>query len=315
MQNEQASETAPAESEPTPEAADPGRVGDAPTDAADSVADTASPIDQQQSDGAADPTGGAATDQPRSDWPALDSYRDQLRAEHAAWSERLTTVRTQLASVAPALAGIAAQYQALGVEEDLARLREAVLGGAGMIQRVQFDFDLERAVTLAWPAAADPRPGVATGGAESEFRVDLWFGLGPDGRPRVRVEGAKRLEAPLPTSRERLRGALLTAIQAPRLVSRAEGGDGAAPEFADAEAEPAEADGGAAAPTGAGPSATGAAQPAPDSERSAPPETTEEQPVPEATPRPGDPTPEMPPEEMVIPLGPAEENAPTPPKG
>lgn len=189
---------------------------------------------------------GAPTGGPASDWPELDEYRERLRAEHAAWSERLTAVQSQLAHVRPALDRIAAQYAALGVEEDIVRLCEQVLGGAGMVQRVRFDFDLERYVTLAWPAAADPRPDLAAAHREGEYRVDVWFGLGADGRGRVRVEGAKRLEAPLPTSRARLRAVLLGAIQAPRHVPPPSAES--APETAEAGSPPGRTDDAAARP-------------------------------------------------------------------
>jgi hypothetical protein len=228
---------------------------------ADAAADTPSPPE------AGEPQQDAASAERASDWPELEEYRTQLQSEHAAWVERLTAVQTQLGSVRPILEQIATQYAALGIEEDIARLCEQVLGGAGMLQRVRFDFDLERYVTLAWPAPADPRPELAAAHAEGEYRVDVWFGIGADGRGRVRVEGAKRLEAPLPTSRARLRSVLLGAIQAPRYVP---------------------------SPTTEGRSTEAAGEPPPDNE-----------PVEGATPRPGNPDDQPPPEEQVIPLGPA----------
>jgi hypothetical protein len=211
--------------------------------------------------------------EPASDWPALDAYRTQLRAEHAPWRERIDALHAQLLGVRPVLDQIAAQYAALGVEEDLLSLSHAVLGGAGMVQRVRFDYDLERYVTLAWPAATDPRPPLAEAHDDGEYRVDVWFGIGPDGRGRVRVEGAKRLEAPLPTSRERLRGVLLAAIQSPRHVLPPAGEEGPMA----GESPP-------------------AAEPLPEQP---------EQPVESASPRPGDPEQQPPPDEQVIPLGPA----------
>ena len=238
------------------------------------------------SEGAGETERAGAPPEPPSDWPDLDAYRQQLREEHAAWSERLHTVQTQLASVRPVLAQIAAQYEALGVEQDIMWLCEAVLGGAGMVQRVRFDFDLERYLTLAWPAQADPRPALAEAHAEGEYRVDIWFGIGPDGRARVRVEGAKRLEAPLPTTRERLRKVLLGAVQSPRHIPA--GTEAGAPE--------------AAAPEPAAEPPNPNAPEPPDS----PLEEGEGQPVESASPRPGD-ADEPPPEEQVIPLGPAHE--------
>ena len=227
-----------------------------------------------------DTPGSEARAETTSGWPDLDAYLAQLSAEHAAWAERLTLVQTQLAAVRPAVLGIATQYAALGIEEDLARLNELVLGGAAMVQAVRFAFDLERYVTLFWPVARDPRPEMARPEAEGEYRIELWLLVGPDGRGRIRVEGAKRLEAPLPTTRERLRRVLLSALQAPRYV---------AASAAEGEEEPVEQ------------------QP-----QSAP--EPDEQPVEQASPRPGDPEEQPPPEEQVIPLGPSAEPTPEQPK-
>ena len=245
----------------------PDSMAEATTEAA---ADTssASEADEQREE--------PATEERASDWPELDEYRRQLQSEHAAWVERLTAVQTQLGTVRPILDQIAVQYAVLGIEEDIARLCEQVLGGAGMLQRVRFDFDLERYVTLAWPAPADPRPELAAAHTEGEYRVDIWFGIGADGRGRVRLEGARRLEAPLPTSRARLRSVLLGAIQAPRHVPT---------------------------PTSDSGPAHAAGEPPPDEES-----------VEGATPRPGDPDEQPPPEEQVIPLGPAGSEE-TPPAG
>jgi hypothetical protein len=212
-------------------------------------------------------------------WPDLDAYCAQLRAEHAAWVERLTAVQTQLASVRPSLLGIAAQYRALGIEDDLALLNEMVLGGIGMAQSVRLGHDLERYIALFWPVSGDPRPAMTRAEDEGEYRIEVWMLLGPDGKGRIRVEGEKRLEATLPTSRERLRGVLLRAVQAPKFVSR---GEPAAAE----ETQP-------AGVTKADDS--GADRPEPETDPAA-----------EAQPRAGDPEQQPPPDEQVIPLGPSE---------
>src|SRR5215207_8122210 len=68
------------------------------------------------------------------DWPDLDAYCSQLRSEHEAWLERLTALQAQLAHLQPAVLGIAAQYRALAIEEDLEQLNRLVLGGAAMAQ-------------------------------------------------------------------------------------------------------------------------------------------------------------------------------------
>jgi len=114
---------------------------------------------------------------------------------------------------------------------------------------------------------------------EGEYRVEVFLHLGPDGRGRIRVEGAKRLEAPLPTSRTRLRSVLLTAIQSPKFVEKA-GAPSAEEEM---------------------PAPPAAGEPATEAQRAE-----------SATPRPGDAAEQPPPEEQVIPLGPAEDTE-TPP--
>src|SRR5215208_4661360 len=233
----------------------------------------------------------AGTDAAHSDWADLNAYCGQLRAEHEAWSERLTALHSQLVHLQPALLTVAAQYRALAVEDDLAQLNQLVLGGAAMAQTVRLGYDLERYISLLWPAAADPRPSHARPESQGEYRVDILFHVGPDGRGRIRVEGEKRLEAPLPTTRERLRRVLLGAVRAPKYVGK-EGEESAGPGESKGESGS-----GSAAPPEQAPNVT-------DEERT---EEGTEQPVPEAEPRPGDPHETPPLEEQVIPLGPASE--------
>jgi|GEM_PF-2243228 len=224
------------------------------------------------------PEADAPREEPRtrapSDWADLDTYCALLQAEHADWQERITALQTQLGHLRPSLTTVAAQYAALGIEDDLIQLSDAVLGGVGQVQRLRLEFDLERYVAVVWPVSADPRPPFMQRHGSGEYRVEIWCGIGPDGRGRIRVEGEKKLEAPLPTTRERLRRVLLSAIQAPKHVPPT--GEEAT-MHADAEA-PIE-----------------------------PRDKPEDGPVEEASPRPGDPNEQAPPEEQVIPLGPAGE--------
>jgi hypothetical protein len=226
------------------------------------------------------PRQSSGSPRPPSGWADLDAYCEQLRAEHADWAERLDAIETQLLSLRATLAGIATQYHTLGIEEDLALINERILGGVGVAQSVRVGHDLERYVALIWPASGDPRPAMAQAGDEAEYRVEAWLHLGPDGKGRIRIEGEKRLEATLPTSRERVRSVLMRAIQAPKLVRP---GD-----------RPVE--------TAAEPAATA----------SPPPQHEEREPVEAASPRPGDPEQHPPPDEQVIPLGPAEDAASAP---
>lgn len=205
---------------------------------------------------------------PPSGWNDLDTYCEQLRVEHAEWAERIDTLDAQLLALRATLAGIGEQYQTLGVEEDLALINERILGGAGMAQSLRIGHDLERYTALIWSPAGDPRPGMIRPDEDTEYRVEVWMHMGPDGQGRIRIEGEKRLEATLPTSRERVRSVLIRAVQSPKLVSRGE-----------AEA----------------------------AETPSPPERAEQEPVEAASPRPGDPEQQPPPEEQVIPLGPADD--------
>jgi hypothetical protein len=236
---------------------------------------------------AAEQTGDAAAEQPDeqrqqagspprppSGWSDLDSYCEQLRAEHAEWAERIDAIDTQLLAVRESLAGIGEQYRALGIDDDLAMINERILGGAGMAQSLRIGHDLERYTALIWASAGDPRPGLTRPDEDAEYRVEVWMHMGPDGKGRIRIEGEKRLEATLPTTRERVRSVLIRAVQSPKRVSRG-----------DAET-------GEAATT----------QPTPD--------RPEQEPVETASPRPGDPEQQPPPEEQVIPLGPADDAEP-----
>lgn len=257
-----------ADAEDAVEEASAETAADAPTDA---QAETEAA--EQAEDAAAEPE--KETPARTSDWPDLEGYREQLRADHVEWSERVSAVGAQLAALAPALVALAAQQRALGILDDLERLNEAVLGGAAVTQTLRLGYGLERYLVLFWPAALDPRPTLAQAAGDGEYRVEVYLHVGPDGQPRIRVEGARRLEAPLPTSRARVRGVLLSAIQNPKLVV---------------------AGGGAEDETGAVPP-TERAQPAADGP---PPDDR-----PSAA-RPGDADQAPPPEEQVIPLGPSE---------
>jgi hypothetical protein len=211
---------------------------------------------------------------PPSGWNDLDAYCEQLRAEHTEWSERIDTIDTQLLALRATLAGIGEQYRALSIEDDLALINERILGGAGMAQSLRIGHDLERYTALIWSAAGDPRPAMTRSEEDVEYRVEIWMHMGPDGKGRIRIEGEKRLEATLPTSRERVRSVLIRAVQSPKVVSRGES------EAAESPAPP------------------------------PPPERAEQEPVEAASPRPGDPEQQPPPEEQVIPLGPSEESEP-----
>lgn len=202
-------------------------------------------------------------------WAELEEHLAALRAEHAAYAEQMEALTQQTSIMRGVLEQLATYATTLGVEEDLIRLCDQVLGGLGTVQRLRSPLGFSHGVSLFWDAQTDPRPSLARPGAPADYVVNVLLYLGDDGRPRVRVEGAKRLEAPLPTSRTRLRGVLLQAIQNPRLVSQ----PGAEPEEQPATAQPA---------------------------------TDDEEHRRRREPHHEDGTPDLPAEEMVIPLGPSE---------
>jgi hypothetical protein len=264
-----------AEDEQTPLAAEAGEEAEACPEARpeDHAEGHGEPPPESQRE--AEPETAGASRTSTSDWPDLDGYCDELRGAHAEWAERVSAVRLQLAQLQSELIEIASQQHVLGIAEDLERLNEAVLGGTAVAQTLRLGYGLERYLALFWPAALDPRPALARSTGDGEYRVEVYLHVGPDGKGRIRVEGAKRLEAPLPTSRARVRGVLLRAVQDPKLVE---------------------------------PGAASAEAPSDTDEREGHPEPDErmgdERP---SAPRPGHTDEQVPPEVQVIPLGPSEE--------
>lgn len=223
-------------------------------------------------------------------WEELDALCRELEASAGPASESRAHLRTQLEALRPGLELLDRHYQELGAEEAMAQVRERLLAGAGVIQRIVFDYGLERLLALMWPAAADPRAELAE--ARGEYRVEVWLRMGEDGRPRVRVVGEKRLEAPLPVAREKFRGVLLGAVRAPAFIAHPAAGEQPADAAAEAppaepaaapEAEPARPAAGAEAPW-AQAAAESEAPPATEEARPAPPAADEPIPMGPATP-------------------------------
>ncbi len=171
-------------------------------------------------------------------WEELDALCQELHSIDGGGSEERARLQSQLEALAPVLEVIERHRQELAPVEALVRLRERVLGGAGVIQHTSFEYGLEHLAVLAWPAAADPRPDRA--GALGEYRIEVWLGVGEDGRPRVRVVGEKRMQAGLPVARDRFRAVLLGAVRAPAFVALPEGEAGPPPGEPSTEASTAE---------------------------------------------------------------------------
>ncbi|MBI2761364.1 MAG: hypothetical protein HYX51_08070 [Chloroflexi bacterium] len=151
-----------------------------------------------------------------SGWEELEQLCNELREAAETWSERRSRIDAERQAIQPVIDQLEQHYTALAVEPALEQVREHVLGGAGMRQRMHSTYGLERLAALWWPAAVDPRPDLAT--AEGEYRIEVWLGVSEQGRPRVRIVGERRLEAALPVSVEKFRSALLTAVRRPAFV-------------------------------------------------------------------------------------------------
>jgi hypothetical protein len=149
----------------------------------------------------------------RDTWQELDDLCTEVQALNATWAERRTRLETELDALRPILDLLDRYHAELAAETALDAVRTRLLGGAGVIQQTSAAFGLERLAVLAWPASADPRPDLS--GATGEYRVEVWLGVNEQGRARVRVVGAKRLEAVLPVPVEKFRAVLLGAIRAP----------------------------------------------------------------------------------------------------
>ena len=170
------------------------------------------------------------------EWAALEVLCVEAHGDTETLAKRreeLGSYREQLRTLLEALA---AAQQELQIDEHITHINDRFLLGGGMVQRWEVFGGLERVVTLAWPAAADPRPERRDAGGE--YRLEVWLGLHDNGRPRIRITGAKRLQALLPVSAENFRAALLAALREPTLAGR----EGEAPDTDDQSAEPSAAE-------------------------------------------------------------------------
>jgi len=156
------------------------------------------------------------------DWPELAELIARIEEGAAEGWQRASQVRAQAAGLAPHVVGLAQQFVDLGVDVHLRQLNERLLGGLGSVELVEGGMGVERIAALVWPADIHPQPASSEAEqGEGLYRIEVWLGPGlQDGRARIRIAGAKRLEAVLPTSAERFRAALLSVFQSPMFVQR-----------------------------------------------------------------------------------------------
>lgn len=160
------------------------------------------------------------------EWDELEQLCREIEQASGGAAERRARLRGEREALKPALEEIERFWQALAPEQALEQVRDQLLGGSALLERVTAVYGLERMAALVWPASADPRPELAA--AKGGYRVQVLLSLNEQGRPRIRVTGAKRLEAILPVAPEKFRAVLLGAVRAPEHVPLEETGDSAA---------------------------------------------------------------------------------------
>lgn len=165
-------------------------------------------------------------------WEALDALIADVETANTGWAEAREQRERERAAMATMLDQIEAHLRDFAVEAALDQIRERLLGGAGIIERMATIYNLERLYALIWPAAADPRPELSA--AAGEYRITVQLGIGEQFRPRVLVMGAKRMEALLPVAADKFRAVLLNAVRNPAFAAHpsaeAERTEGAAAE-------------------------------------------------------------------------------------
>jgi hypothetical protein len=155
------------------------------------------------------------------DWPELDALVQELQQANEERWRKTDELRQQISGLQTQLGVITQQFEALQVDGHLRALNDRLLGGLGSIEIVHGGVGIEYAAALVWPGHVHPRSDDEQPVEESMYRIEVWLGPGlDDGRARIRIAGAKRLEAVLPTSGERFRSALLSVFSNPQRMAR-----------------------------------------------------------------------------------------------
>lgn len=153
------------------------------------------------------------------DWPELDTLVEELRAQNEERWRQTQELHEQLSQIQAQLEVVGRQYDELQVRELLQEINERLLGGLGTLESMHGGKGLEFVAALVWPLHCDPRSIPAELG-DGVYRINVWLGLHlQDGKPRIRISGARRLQATLPTSVDRFRAALLTVFRDPEFLA------------------------------------------------------------------------------------------------
>jgi len=166
------------------------------------------------------------TEQPAgADWAELEALADELRSQDEQWRTTCEAMAAQLELVRGVRESTEQQIADLGVEEQLVRLAQRLLNDAARLHSARLNYGLTRSFALIWHPLDDPRPALREAPPEAQYAVEVRVGphylLGVPGagagdeRISIVIAGEKRLVATLPTTREKLRAALLRAFAAP----------------------------------------------------------------------------------------------------
>lgn len=205
------------------------------------------------------------TAQPPEDdaWDELEALATALREADEHWRSTSEAMGAQLDLVRRVREQIDQHYGELAIEAQLERLARGLLSDAARLHAARLDYGLTRSAMLIWHPLDDPRPSLREASPEAQYAIEVRIGPRyllrlPGGgaaneRLSILIAGEKRQVATLPTTREKLRAALLRAFAAPSYSG---------PPREQAAEEP-EAD---TAPDSAAAGAAGAAQPEAEAE-------------------------------------------------
>lgn len=167
------------------------------------------------------------TSQPPEDdaWQELDALAAALREADEHWRSTSEAMAAQLELVRGVREQVDQHYAALGIEAQLARLARALLNDAARLHAARLDYGLTRSAMLIWHPLDDPRLAMREVSPEAQYAIEVRIGPryllrlpgggAADERLSILIAGERRLVATLPTTREKLRAALLRAFEAP----------------------------------------------------------------------------------------------------
>jgi hypothetical protein len=158
-------------------------------------------------------------------WAELEALAAALRAADEHWRSTSEAMAAQLELVRNVREQVDQHYAELAIEAQLERLARSLLNDAARLHAARLDYGLTRTAMLIWHPLDDPRPALREVSPEAQYAIEVRIGPryllrlpgggAADERLSILIAGEKRLVATLPTTREKLRAALLRAFEAP----------------------------------------------------------------------------------------------------